>query len=335
MKPADDIEKLIKKINVTPRAEMDNRTLDDIFEAQEKSKKTQSAESGPTVWRIIMKRPITKFTVAAVIIIAVLVGIQLSGISIDGTSVAWAELVQRVEQSHNEYYTELLLAMEAKDTGKASSVADKLSEFWQGMGMLAEAKLDPTIQLQPENSLNLIREKTFYGNFEQQSDQQIFLEYANKFIEWLSEIENVAWANEIFHICRQLEEYAEEIREPGRHPELNLSYAEHCLPSFVTYCEWFEQLPWDNPIQSMTPAMLLTRIQRDLKIARREMETLELRGGIPFIKRCVQQSQKNVLDLDKKTKPGRTKKQRNLCRHLTRRIDELCALIIYRDMTRY
>ena len=84
----------------------------------------------------------------------------------------------------------------------------------------------------------------------------------------------------------------------------------------------------------MTSAMLLTRIQRDLKIARREMETLELRGGIPFIKRCVQQSQKNVLDLDKKTKPGRTKKQRNLCRHLTRRIDELCALIIYAEVTR-
>ena len=84
----------------------------------------------------------------------------------------------------------------------------------------------------------------------------------------------------------------------------------------------------------MTSAMLLTRIQRDLNVARRETETLELRPIIMFVKRCVQQAQKNVLDLDKKTASGRTKKQRELCRQLTRRIDELCALITYAEIAR-
>ena len=39
MKPADNIEKLIKKIDVIPSAEMHQRTLNDIFQAQENSKK--------------------------------------------------------------------------------------------------------------------------------------------------------------------------------------------------------------------------------------------------------------------------------------------------------
>ena len=277
-------------------------------------------------WRIIMKTRIAKLAVAAVIIVGVLISANYFGVSIDGTSVAWAELVQRVEQSYNQYYVELLLAMEEKDAEKVSSNADALSEFWQGINTLAEEGLEST-----EDSLNVLRHESFYNRF-QEFEQQIFIVYAEHFIAWMNKIEDAAWINEIIHVCRQLEEYAEEMREPGRHPEVDFSYAEHCLPSFIAYCEWFEQLPWSNPKQQMTPAMLLSGIQRDLNIARREMETLELGGAIPFIKRCVQQAQKNVLDLDKKIIPNRTRKPRDLCRHLTRRIDELCALITYAEV---
>ena len=340
MKPAGNIEKLIKKFCVKEKLcvktsdEMDKRILNDALVAYEKSKKKTPALTEPNVWRIIMKSKITKLTAAAMIIIAALISIYEFGGSIDGSSVAWAELVERVEQSHNQYYDELLLAMEAKDVEKAAFYADALSEFWQGINMLAEAKLDPTVQFQSEDSLNLIREKTFYGHFDDQTIQQIFLVYANEFIAWLNNIEDAAWINEIIHVCKQMEEYAEEIREPARHPEIDFSYAEHCLPSFVTYCEWLEQLPWDSPEQYMTFTMLLTGIQRDLNIARRELETLEIRGVVRFVKRCVQQARKNVLDLDKKTASSRTKKQRELCRLLTRRIDELCALITYAEIAR-
>ena len=286
------------------------------------------------IWRTIMKSRMTKLAAAAVIIIAALIGIYELGGSIDGSSVAWAELVQRVEQSHNQYYEELLLAMEAKDVEKVSSRADALSEFWQGLNMLAEAKLDPTIQFQSEDSLKLIREKTFYDHFDEQRMQQIFLAYTSEFIGWLNKIEDAAWIHETVHVCKQMEEYAEEMREPARHPELDFSYAEHCLPSFVAYCEWFEQLPWDNPEQDMMPATLLTGIQRDLEIARRELEALQIRDVDRHVKRCIEQAQKNVLDLDKKTASSRTKKQRDLCRHLIRRIDELCALITYAEVAR-
>jgi hypothetical protein len=275
----------------------------------------------------IMRSRITKLAAAAVIIIAILLGLKLIG-GPDTANVAWGELVQRVEQSHNKYYTELLLAMEAKDVDKVSAQADALSEFWQGISSLAEEGLES-----PEDSLNMLRHISFYNRF-QEFEKQIFIVYAEHFIAWMNKVEDAAWINEIIHVCRQMEEYAEEIREPARHPELDFSYAEHCLPSFVRYCEWFEQLPWDNPEQVMTPAMLLTGIQRDLNIARWEIETLEIRGVIPFVKRCVQQAQKNVLDFDEKTASSRTKKQRDVCRHLTRRIDELCALIIYAEIAR-
>jgi hypothetical protein len=75
MKPVETIEKLIKKINVIPSAEMDKRMLKDILEAQGKANKITSADHEPSVWRIIMKSRITKFAIAAVILIAAAVSI--------------------------------------------------------------------------------------------------------------------------------------------------------------------------------------------------------------------------------------------------------------------
>ncbi len=271
-----------------------------------------------------MKSRTAKLTAAAVIIMGVFVAVHFVGSPME--SVAWAELVERVERSHNEYYAELLLAMEEKDVGKVSARADALSEFWQGMNSLAEEGLESTA-----DALDMLRHESFNDRF-QEFEQQIFTVYAENFIAWMNKIEDTAWINEIIHVCRQMEEYAEEIRELGIHPELDFSYAEHCLPGFVTYCQWFEQLPWANPERQMTPVMLLTGIRRDLEISRREIEALEIRGVIPFIERSMQQARKNVLDLDAKTASSRTKEQRDSARYLLRRIDELCALITYAEI---
>jgi len=176
----------------------------------------------------------------------------------------------------------------------------------------------------------MLKHESFYNRF-QEYEQHDFIKYAENFIAWMDGIEDVAWINEIIHVSRQMEEYAEEIRLPGRHPEIEFSYAEYCLPSFAKYCEWFEQLPWDNPEQVMTPTMLLAGIQRDLEIAQREMKTLETLGVIPFIKRSVRQAKKNVMDMDKKTASSSIK-QRKLWGKLSRRIEELNALITYADI---
>ena len=326
MSSAEKIKKLFVKSEVTVNSKVDDRIVSDALTAFNESEKTKSLSAEPNIWRLIMKNRITKLAAAAVIIIAILLGLKLIG-GPDMANVAWADIVKRVEQSYNEYYEELLLAMEAKDLEKVSARADALSEFWQGINMLAEEGLEST-----EDSLDMLRHESFYNRF-QEFEKQIFIVYAEDFIAWMNKIGDAAWINEIIHVSRQMEEYAEEIRLPGKLPELDFSYAEHCLPGFVIYCQWFEQLPWDNPEQQMTPAMLLTGIQRDLEIARWEIEAREIRGVIPFIKRSVQQAQKNILDLDIKTASSRTKKQRDLCRHLARRIDELCALITYAEIT--
>jgi len=84
MKSGRNIEKIIRNINVMPDARMDKRTLDDIFLAQEKTKKTYSALVEPNVWSIIMKSKITKFATATVIIIGVFFALEF--VSESGTT---------------------------------------------------------------------------------------------------------------------------------------------------------------------------------------------------------------------------------------------------------
>jgi hypothetical protein len=328
MKSVKDIKQSIRKLKVASSDKIHSRVLDKLNRALDKTK-NHPAVHQPSTWRLIMKSKITKLATAAGIIIAVLIGIHHFGGSIDGTSVAWAQIVQRVEHSYNKYYTELLSSMEEKDVQKVSSNADVLSDFWQGINMLAEAKLDPTIEFQPEDSLKLIKEKTFYNGFEQ-NIQQLFLAYSNEFVDWLNKIEDGAWIYEIIHISKEMEEYAEEIREPGRHPERHdFSYAEHCLPGFVTYCEWFERLPWNNPEQIMMPAVVLAAIERDLQIARREIESIERRDADRVAKRCMKQALRNSQALVQKIKSCQMVDQWKLCNQLTQKVSELSGLMAY------
>ena len=100
MKPVDDIEKLIERIDVTPGAEMDRRTLDDILDAQEKAEKAGSADFTMG----ILKSGMIKVAAAAIIMIAILFGMNQFGGSIDGTAVAWGIIVDCVETSNTVTY---------------------------------------------------------------------------------------------------------------------------------------------------------------------------------------------------------------------------------------
>ena len=72
MRSKDNVEEAIKKkLSFTAGPELHDRMLDDVLNAQEKSKKTKSAVTEPRIRRIIMKNSITKFAAAAVIIIAI------------------------------------------------------------------------------------------------------------------------------------------------------------------------------------------------------------------------------------------------------------------------
>ncbi len=102
MRPAENIERLIKNLTDRTSAQMDERVLGDVLRALEESKSTKSASAKPNIRRTIMKSPITKLAAAAVIVIAVLIGMnQLVG---SAGSVAWGEVVRNIEASPGFVY---------------------------------------------------------------------------------------------------------------------------------------------------------------------------------------------------------------------------------------
>ena len=334
MSSVKKIKRLFAKSDVTVNSKVDDRIINDALTAFDKSEKTKPVSAEHNIWRIIMKNRITKLAASAVIIIAILFGLKLIG-GPDMTNVAWAELVQRVEQSHDEYMKKLLLAAEEKDSEKIEFYADLFSDFWQRLGWLAGAELDQEFRIRMSA---IMAEEKARCDEREASDQigfRIFLIYSDQFRDWLGKIEDVTWINETVHVCKQMEEYAEEIRDAARYSELGFPYIEHCLPSFVAYCEWFKQLPWDDPGEHVGADRLLTAIERDLQIARREIESLEIFDADRYARRCMDQARKNVLQFDKKMARGEMGKQWKLCRQLTQRIDELCDLISYAQIARW
>ncbi len=90
MRPAEDIDKLIKKLRYKADAEAHDRILGNVMQALEKKEKQKSGVIAPNIWRTIMKNPVTKIAAAAVIIIAVFFGLN----QIIGSTPAFAEIVR-------------------------------------------------------------------------------------------------------------------------------------------------------------------------------------------------------------------------------------------------
>ena len=96
MRPAENIEKLIKNIDIDTNAKTDNAVLGDVIEAFEKSKGKKRSATEQNIWRIIMKSRITKLAVAAAIIIACFTGLFLWKST--GSGIALADVLTRIEQ---------------------------------------------------------------------------------------------------------------------------------------------------------------------------------------------------------------------------------------------
>ena len=97
MKSIEEVKKFFNNAAISTNHRMDENVLDKVLIAHEKTTNTKSAAIEPNIRRTVMKSPITKLAAAAVVVIAVLVGISLLDSS--ATSVAWSEVVRRVEAS--------------------------------------------------------------------------------------------------------------------------------------------------------------------------------------------------------------------------------------------
>jgi hypothetical protein len=96
MRPADNIEKAVKKLSFTASAKLHDQILDDVLDAQDECKKCKSTSAKLNISRTIMKSRIGKLASAAVIVIAVAAGINM--LESTSTSVALGQVMTAMEK---------------------------------------------------------------------------------------------------------------------------------------------------------------------------------------------------------------------------------------------
>lgn len=99
MKPADEIENVVKKMSFKAGPELDKDLWTETLKARNEFRKTILAPGQQSIRRTIMKSPFVKSAAAAVIIALVVMGLfEFTGT--DSTSgVVWAEVVRKVGAS--------------------------------------------------------------------------------------------------------------------------------------------------------------------------------------------------------------------------------------------
>jgi hypothetical protein len=97
MRPAEDIEKLIKNTKIDTNTETDDEVLDYIIKAFEESKTKKTSAMEQNIWRIIMKSPVTKIAAAAVTVVVIMLGMYVLTGSFDGTSITMAQVRQAMQ----------------------------------------------------------------------------------------------------------------------------------------------------------------------------------------------------------------------------------------------
>jgi len=103
VKPAESIEKLVKKLRYQASAEAHDRMFGNVVEALDAFQKQKSGAAAPDARRIIMKSRIAKLAAAAVIVIAVLIGLPF--FLRDGEGIALANVLEKIEQARAYMYT--------------------------------------------------------------------------------------------------------------------------------------------------------------------------------------------------------------------------------------
>jgi len=98
-----ELKNLSERITSDSRALRQTNLEDEVFNRimrlqNEKLKQADMLNRQSKIWRKIMKSKITKLTAAAIIIIAVLAVMHHFGGSIDGTSVAWADVIEQINE---------------------------------------------------------------------------------------------------------------------------------------------------------------------------------------------------------------------------------------------
>ena len=157
MRPAKNIEKLVKKLRYQSSDERRKRIFDNVAAVLDDKQKRNPAIIRPNIWRIIMKSRITKFATAAVIIIAVLVGINQFGGSVDIAGVAWGAMVEKIESVENVVFhltaNVKMQGLPQGQTPKTTSIGYYSSEHGSRVESYIDDKLSFTMYLNPKENI--------------------------------------------------------------------------------------------------------------------------------------------------------------------------------------
>jgi hypothetical protein len=95
MRSADDIRRLFKNAELRIHPDGDERVFEDVLQARRHPMEDQPVMPD-SIWRTIMKSPLTKLAAAAVVVIACLIGLSLWRTT--GSGIALADVLARIEQ---------------------------------------------------------------------------------------------------------------------------------------------------------------------------------------------------------------------------------------------
>ena len=96
MKSADEIKRLFNSAAVQTNAAPDDAVFETLKTAYTKTVQHKSAQREPSMWRFVMKNPLTKIAVAAAVVVAGVIGVWLWKQT--GSGLALADVLARMEQ---------------------------------------------------------------------------------------------------------------------------------------------------------------------------------------------------------------------------------------------
>lgn len=162
MKPPEDIKKYFKNATVSTNQEKHEAIFKNILNAQKHTNEQEPGYSRIKLGRFIMKSPVSKIAIAAVVIIACTIGITM----FDKTgSVALGDVLAQIEK-YKAYMYEMNANAQA-----TQSVGDQTIN--------TDMEIHGTILLSPEHGMKMNME-TYEKNREQKISQQMYFLYAEK-----------------------------------------------------------------------------------------------------------------------------------------------------------
>jgi len=99
MRPAENIEKLIRKLRYDTSTETHDRVFGNVMQALDEKQKQKSGVMAPDIWRIIMNTNTRKFATSAVILIAAIIGLHFIAGPFDATSTVYAEVAEKLQKA--------------------------------------------------------------------------------------------------------------------------------------------------------------------------------------------------------------------------------------------